>query len=118
MAILANIILPLAKLSTGQCYLYYSCAVCTVLLIKYKIINLVHNSDHLPKLKFSSFMRDKQGIKIIKKPLLATNTYLHFQMVTSIQSEKVLTLHCSLLLMEILAELLGWMEHVVEKLLV
>jgi len=56
---------PLYPLSIGQCYLYYSCAVWTVLLIKYKIINLVHNLDHLPKLKFSSFMRDKQGKKKI-----------------------------------------------------
>ncbi len=32
-----------AKPSTEQCYLYYSCAVCTVLLIKYEIINLVHH---------------------------------------------------------------------------
>jgi hypothetical protein len=33
----------LVRLSTGQCYLYYSCAVCTVLLIKYKITNLVNH---------------------------------------------------------------------------
>ncbi len=46
------------KLKTQKHY-----AVCTVLLIKYKIINLVHNSDHLPQLKFSSFMRDKKEKK-------------------------------------------------------
>jgi hypothetical protein len=59
---------PLYPLSIGQCYLYCSCAVWTVLLIKYKIINLVH------KLKFSSFMRDKQGKK--KSPLFKKDNNL------------------------------------------
>jgi hypothetical protein len=47
----------------GRVDLYYSYAASTVLLIKYLIINLVNNWDHLPILYFSSFMRDKQGIK-------------------------------------------------------
>ena len=51
------------KPSTEQCYLYYSCAVCTVLLIKYEIINLVHHLRPFTKNYNFQALWDKQGRK-------------------------------------------------------
>ncbi len=65
----------LKGLSTGQCYLYYSWAVCTVLLIKYQIINLVH---HLrPFTKIINVQALWETNRVLKKLLkgLVTNLF-------------------------------------------